>query len=379
MKVAVNLTNVFGSHIIDGVGQYSLNLLEGIRDIGELHNFHLIANEDNFSKINSMFPNAEISQINYFRYEKLLKWKTHFFRLLYMDKIMIPKILKKTEPTILFHPFNSSTIHIDKKVPTIVTIHDLFFKNFPEEHSMKNLTVLNHQYNGIIYETTHIIVPSEFVKQDIIKYYPDVDKNKITVINNPIIVKYDEIKSTPLKKPYILSVNSIRSHKNLLTLIKAFAKIEDQIEHHLVLTGEPDNKTANTMQKYIEDHQIKKIISTGYVSDPERNDLYQNADLFISPSLHEGFGMTPVEAALFKTPVLTTRETSIPEITKDLLHYYEPAKDENILAQTMLKLLSKSPDTIRLKEIKDTFAKEYNYQKIARIYLDFFQTVQRHA
>ncbi|HQN23066.1 MAG TPA: glycosyltransferase [Thermotogota bacterium] len=62
---------------------------------------------------------------------------------------------------------------------------------------------------------------------------------------------------------------------------------------------------------------MPKVFITGYLSDTQRNTLYQNAALFVSPSLCEGFGITPIEAALFGVPVITTRETSIPEATQN--------------------------------------------------------------
>ncbi len=116
---------------------------------------------------------------------------------------------------------------------------------------------------------------------------------------------------------------------------------------------------------------------TGYLSDEHRNYLYRNADLFVSPSLHEGFGMTPVEAALFETPVLTTRETSIPEVTRNMVNYYEPAEDPNVLAARILNLLENRPPKSELRRIKKTMAQEYDPERIAALYFSMFEHLIR--
>lgn len=108
------------------------------------------------------------------------------------------------------------------------------------------------------------------------------------------------------------------------------------------------------------------------MSDTQRNTLYQNAALFVSPSLCEGFGITPIEAALFGVPVITTRETSIPEATQNLLHYYEPAIDDTRLAEKILDVLQKEPDPDRMRSNQETFRKAYSPLTIARQYWDCF-------
>jgi glycosyltransferase involved in cell wall biosynthesis len=89
--------------------------------------------------------------------------------------------------------------------------------------------------------------------------------------------------------------------------------------------------------------------------------------------LCEGFGITPIEAALFGVPVITTRETSIPEVTQNLLHYYEPATDAIRLAEKILEVLREEPDPVRMQSIQETFRNAYSPSTVARRYWECFQ------
>ena len=377
MKIAVNLTYLNDGKQPEGIGQFALNLFKGMQAIGKLDKtFHLFVADSFYEKGVSLFPAAEIVPIgvigefyNLNKYHRFLKW-------LYIDRHLVPHFLNKARYDLLFHPFNSVNDYISNKVPTLITIHDLFFKNYPEELSHKYLKYVKYRYENLIYESNHIVVPSRFVRQDILKYYPAADPSKITVINNPIWIDWENTREFPVIKPYILSVNSMRNHKNLVTLLKAFQLIQDKVDHYLVLTGgKGDNRLDPEL--YASQNNIRKLIVTGYVSDDHRNYLYQNADLFVSPSLHEGFGMTPVEAALFETSVLTTRKTSIPEVTRNMVNYYEPAEDHNALAARILNLLEHRPPQSELQHIKETLAQEYDPKKIAALYFDLFERLVR--
>lgn len=376
MKIAVNLTYLMDGKQPEGTGQFGLNLLKGLQMAGKLNKgFHLFVFDAFREKAARLFPEAEVIPLaatgDLFNMNKYRRFLTS----LYIERRLVPRFLEKGRYDLLYHPFNSVNSYISQKVPTLITMHDMFFKNHPGEHSAKYIKYLQYMYEGLIYNTVHIVVPSQFVKQDILKYYPGADPGKITVINNPVWVNCDVVKEFPVEKPYILCVNSIRNHKNIITLLKAFRLIEDKTGHHLVLTGAKGHIHIYPGQ-FAAQNGIKKLIMTGYLSDEHRNYLYQNADLFVSPSLHEGFGMTPVEAALFETPVLTTRETSIPEVTKNMLNYYEPAEDPGALAARILDLLKNRPPKSELRHIKEIFAREYAPEKIAKLYFNVFENVR---
>ncbi len=376
MKIAVNLTYLTDGKQPVGIDQFALNLFKGMQAIGKLDNFHLFVAESFYEKGVCLFPEAEILPIAAMDDFYNLNKYHRFLKSLYIDRYLVPYFLKKARYNLLYHPFNGVNDYISNEVPTLITIHDLFFKNYPEEINNLNLKYMKYRYKDLIYKTNHIVVPSQFVKQDIMKYYPDAELDRITVINNPVSVTCEKTSEFAVIKPYLLCVNSISNHKNLITLLKAFQLIQDKVEHYLVLTGAQGDTHIN-LEQYAAKNHIKKLIMTDYVTDEHRNYLYQNADLFISPSLHEGFGMTPVEAALFEIPVLTTRETSIPEVTRNMVNYYEPAEDSCALAAQIMNLLDNKPPKSELELIKKAMAQEYDPERIAALYFDLFERVSR--
>jgi len=373
MKIAVNFTYLMDGKRPEGIGKYALNLFKGLQSIGKLNkNFHIFVANNFCEECEGLFPEATIIPVaavdNYDKWHKYHR----FIKLVQLDRYLVPRFLRRARYDLFFHPYSAVDDYISREVPTLVTIHDLFFKNYPQEFSRKYLKYMNYRYKDIIYNTRHLVVPSQFVKQDILKFYPDTEPGKITVINNPVWINSESSREVEVNKPYILSVGAIRNHKNLITLLKAFQLIQHKVEHCLVLTGAKGHLRIDP-GKYAAEQHIDKVIMTGYLPDDQRNYLYQHADLFVSPSLHEGFGMTPVEAALLETPVLTTRATSIPEVTKDMVNYYEPATDPQVLAAQILNLLQHRPPRNDLHEIKNTLAQEYSPEKIAVAYFALFE------
>ena len=109
------------------------------------------------------------------------------------------------------------------------------------------------------------------------------------------------------------------------------------------------------------------------VTDEERNWLLTHAALFVTPSLFEGFGRTPVEAAICKIPVISTKETSLFEATLGLCNYVENAKDEKELAGLILKKLKQADSAGKVSEIANKLTANYEPEQLASRYLEIFK------
>lgn len=379
MKITINLTCLYDGQNVDGIGQFALNLMRGLQSAGKLNkDIFAVVFESFRAQAESAFPEITVLSLkNVPDLYSLNKYK-RLIRMNYINQVLLPRIIKKTSSDLHYHPFTLAESFADPKTPTVFTLHDLYFKNFPQNHKSLYIPYLNMQYKRLLRHSDHLVVPSDFVRNDIAGFYPRHNMQSVSVIPNPILI---DTSAVPVHKPfppYILSVNSNRIHKNLQTLLRAFKSIEDKIEHHLVLVGSKGNSRLDLL-KLAGELGIKKIRVAGYLADEERNDLYRSASLFVSPSMHEGFGMTPVEAALFRIPVVTTRETSIPEATKNLLNYYEPADDPRALASSILNVLNNPPASENLSRIRDVFAKSYDAQRIATQYYSLFERVAYEA
>ncbi|HPJ22041.1 MAG TPA: glycosyltransferase, partial [Clostridia bacterium] len=204
-----------------------------------------------------------------------------------------------------------------------------------------------------------IVTSSTENKNHFKEFYPEF-LSKVRVVPVPIDIDTSDYEKFEVKKPFILCVNSLRYHKNIHTLVKAFNLIKDRIEHNLILIGnsewdEVDNISAGS----------DRIIFTGYISSAQRNYLYSNTDLFISPTMFEGFGMTPLEAMLFERKVLVSDIPVMRESTLGLAEYFGDIENEEILAGRILEVLEMEYPDGRLSAIKDRILEEYNPRIIA--------------
>jgi glycosyltransferase involved in cell wall biosynthesis len=141
--------------------------------------------------------------------------------------------------------------------------------------------------------------------------------------------------------PFILSVCTLDPRKNLDGLLRAFARLvaEHRVPHQLVLVGRPGWKDqalrALTAALYVAD----RVVFTGYVSDEQLVQLYNQADLFVYPSKYEGFGLPVLEAMACGVPVVTADRSALREVAGDAASLVDPDSD-SALAAGMLRVLT---------------------------------------
>jgi glycosyltransferase involved in cell wall biosynthesis len=122
------------------------------------------------------------------------------------------------------------------------------------------------------------------------------------------------IKELPQDVPYILCVAHSYPHKQVHLLVDAFSMVMDKIPHHLVLVGKPrrgEPRLQKSLDKLQDDFKVHRVSHLKY---SQLQALYQNADLFVLPSVYEGFGLPILEAMLAGIPVITNNRASLPEV-----------------------------------------------------------------
>ena len=139
--------------------------------------------------------------------------------------------------------------------------------------------------------------------------------------------------------------------------------------YKLVLVSSKNSYWNNVLFPEIVNLGLKDdVVCLGDVLDDELENIYRNASLFVSPSLREGFGYTPIEAAIYKIPVLVSMESALPETTCGLVNYYEPAMDEEVLAERILYLLSNPPSEELLDNVSFSLKSKYSVENMAKIF-----------
>ncbi len=228
----------------------------------------------------------------------------------------------------------------------ITTVYDMTYVRFPETMDARNLRRISAGMERSAKRSDRIITISEFSKREIIDLL-GVPEEKVSVIysapsfSEETVDSEDTLGKYGITKPYILYVGTIEPRKNLVRLIHAFEMLKrnEKLPYRLVLAGGKGWQNEEIYRAAKESPFAKDIIFTGYISNSERNCLYQNAELFVFPSLYEGFGMPPLEAMHWGCPVVTSDAASMPEICGDAATLVNPLDEENIV-KAIMKVLS---------------------------------------
>jgi glycosyltransferase involved in cell wall biosynthesis len=192
----------------------------------------------------------------------------------------------------------------------------------------------------------HVITVSQNTANDLVEWL-DVPREKVTAIPLAPSPRVRPVSDTSLDvfrmkweidRPYVIAVGTLEPRKNLPTLLRAFARIKDQVDHQLVLVG-PEGWMTGELNRTLQELDLgDRVRLTGFVSDEELGGWYSAADLFAFPSYYEGFGLPTVEAMRCGTPVLASNTSSFPEVVGDAGVLISP-RDEDLWAETMRELL----------------------------------------
>lgn len=244
-----------------------------------------------------------------------------------------------------FEPF-FLTLPYNKKRKTIVTVHDLTPLVFPDAFpkGIKGAIKWEIQKRALA-KADAIIADSEASKNDILKFI-NIDSSKINVVYLAAGEEFKKLEISngrreflknkyKLPEKFILYVGDATWNKNLPRLVKA----AEDANVHLVMVGSalsskdydlknPWNKDIKEIQDFANDNP--SIILTGFVQTEELVELYNIAQIFIMPSIYEGFGLPILEAMQCGCPVITTKSGSIPEVAGSAAFYVDPYDTINI-------------------------------------------------
>ncbi|MDO8269287.1 MAG: glycosyltransferase family 1 protein [Candidatus Levybacteria bacterium] len=221
-------------------------------------------------------------------------------------------------------------------VPTIVSVMDLSFLHFPETFRKNDLFQLTRWTEYSVKKASRIITISKSTKDDIIKYYKIPD-DKISVVH--LGLKMLSMEQTPsdlkdfgITKKFILFVGTLQPRKNISRLIEAFSILPRKIqeEYQLVIVGKKGwlyEDILNAPKKYGVE---KDTLFLDYVKDHDLPQFYRKAEVFVLPSLYEGFGLPVLEAMRYGCPVITSNISSLPEAGGDAALYVDPENTQEI-------------------------------------------------
>lgn len=289
----------------------------------------------------------------------------------------------------MYHAVCNFELPVRKMCRYVVTIHDLVPLFFPELVPRKHLIFFKLFMKRAAHTADLIITDSEHSKRDIARYLA-VPEEKIRVIYLGYDAQQQEVHDQEalqdaltrygIRRPYLLFVGVIEPKKNLERLVDAFVLLRqdtaDGKDLQLVITGGKGWFCEQLYHKVRELSLENHILFTGFVPDDDLPYLYSGAELFVFPSIYEGFGLPVIEAMFYGTPVVTSNVSSLPEIVGEAGVLVDPESPESI-SQGIASVLSDERQQLRMKHAGRRQAQQFSWQRTAEqtynVYREVYQ------
>jgi glycosyltransferase involved in cell wall biosynthesis len=222
-----------------------------------------------------------------------------------------------------------------------------------------------------------IATVSEYSRQDLLRTYR-LPPEKVAVTYNGIESHFapqpssaneaEEIRRRfGIERDFLLAVGSLQPRKNLVRLIRAYARLRaehDDFTHQLAIVGRKLWLTDEIFAEVKRQQWAKDVILTDYVADEDLPRLYRAATAFVYPSLFEGFGLPPVEAMACGTPVVTSNTSSLPEVTGEAALLIDPHSEED-LTRALLSIVRDDALRAKLRAAGIEQAKKFTWREAA--------------
>lgn len=290
-----------------------------------------------------------------------------------------PFELFRDRPDILFMPIQQLPIFRPHRTKTVAVIHDLAFHEYQEQFRYKDWLLLHTFSAQVAHEADVIIAVSEATKEDIaIKYgrkhsvyvvHHGIDHTRFRVFSAQEKQKgFQKIQATypRIQTPYILFVGQIQPRKNIVRLIEAFEQM-NQKDLQLVIAGGHGWNNAEIYKRIATSPKAASIVVTGAVPDELLPTLYANAEVFVLPSLQEGFGIPLIEAGACGVPVVTSNRSSTKEIAEGFGVLINPEDSSSIAKGIQEALKNKESYSKKSVEMASKYSWDITAEKTLRI------------
>ncbi len=251
----------------------------------------------------------------------------------------------------------------------ITTVHD-----FTYEYFVKGLKKKLHcwqKYNAIRH-SDYIVCISQNTKNDLLKFLPDIDQNKVRVIHNGVSEDYFVINDNnagcelPFKAGTFLVFVGSRAHYKNFDLLK---RVVARTKYNLVIVGAKlSDDEENDLLKYL---STDRFFSAGFLPNEQLNIIYNHAAALVYPSSYEGFGIPVLEAQRAGCPVIAYNASSIPEVIGNT-----PLLMNELTEEELLKKIELLSDEKLMKEVRSTGlenSKKYSWDKMYQGYMELYR------
>jgi len=371
MRIGLNLLFLLPG-IVGGTETHAVNLLRALAKLSDPTCYWLFINRetDRFGLFDEQQWNTIVCQVP--AKLRLLRYA--------WEQFVLPLQVKRLGLDLVHSLGYVQPLRLSCK--SIVTIHDLNFLNIGHMMPLSRRLALRFFVTQSAKVADYIITVSEFSKQQIVEVLR-VAPEKVTVTYNAVkevpegpVDLNELIRRYRITQPYILGLSSQSPHKNITGLVKAFEilKRKGYSDLKLVLAGHRPAR-ARELELVVQSSQFRNdIIFTGYVPDRVLAGLYAYAEVFVFPSLYEGFGIPVLEAFLYGSAVACSKVAALPEIAGDAALYFDPNNIEDMASVLDYLLTHEEERKLLVARGKERVAL-FTWEETARKTLDVYKRV----
>lgn len=344
-----NISNMFG-----GFGQFNYWLIKNL--IPNNNTFELTVTAKNKGLVEGFIPGVKFKRYHTYHRRKIFR------------------IRKKYD---LWHSLNqNSKIEPYHDIPYVLTIHDVIFMEeglMTEAEKQKKMKLLQEKID----RSSAIVYISNYAKTSTHKYFRIPKGVQEYVIYNgaPPLAKHNLVKVEKpkgLQQPFLFSLGQFMEKKNFHALIGMLSHLED---FQLVIAGNHNMAYRKVIEREMEKYNLEdRVFFPGKISEEEKQYYFENSQAFVFPSLHEGFGLPPLEAMTFGKPVFLAKRTSLPEIGGAHAFYWEHF-DPEYMAAVVKEGLEQSGKDSGFSEKLKAHAAKFNWSVTAEAYLQVYKAV----
>ena len=362
-----------------GLNSFTLGLLKSLKKKCFLN---IYTNKRSYYFLKNIFPNSNIiiySKSNFFyltiqlfsilfKSEKLFEFSENYYY----------KNLKKEieDNCDIFYCPLSYLKPNNLNIPKVTSIHDLQHQHYPHYFNYLQIKYREFMYNLTIDKSTKIQASTNFIRKDIKKIYPTINKNKIVVINEGVSNEFKSCSYNLKKNSFIFFPAQLWKHKNHITVLKALKFIKDKhnINIKLIMVGSKFSGYKEILY-FINKNKHLDLEYLGKVSFKKILKLYKNCRFLISPALYESSSIPILEASKVGRPIIASRSKSNQEIGKKFRVNFFNTNDYKDLAKLIFQLWNNKKLLINQIKKNKIIIKKYEWDNISNEYFKLFKNL----
>lgn len=305
-----------------------------------------------------------------------IKWRPYYRMTRFLPHKLMQEI-KCRDISIVLHPYHYGNLFFfPKPIKQYGIMHDMFlYEKVKDERGCISYFIWHCYQRSLLKKFIGLISISKHTQKEFIKKEGISSEVVYNSINFDFAIGEKPVEGI-VGKRYIIDVNRFPRSKNTKTLLLAFSRLKHKIPHLLYLKGDYDceeNRLALEKLVYELGLEDRVIFDLSYRTEREMHYLYSHADLFVSPSLREGFGYTPIEAAILKTPVLVSNIEVFKEVTCGMIQTFDPHSPED-LAKHIMEVLVNPPSVEERNALSDFFLDRYSLKSQIKRFEELFES-----